>query len=183
MYTFRCRRIDRFGTDACCSPATPRTGVAVRRARRQQRHAGRRESRLEAGAVLPDSRRWRCSTAMTASASRAPREHPEFDPFNRFHYARERGSAVCSATRCWLCHAASVRAPARQQRPAVAADDAPREPAVDAEREAFAGAMVPGAPAADAPVPGSRDRSLAAESVPANSSICWCSLRYPRDGS
>ncbi len=80
VYTFQCRRMQHV-------PPRPRAvrrrrrapGVAVRRARRQQRHPGRRQSGLEARAgARRAARPSACSTATTPSAClRGRREHPD----------------------------------------------------------------------------------------------------------
>ena len=66
----------RSATAACCSRAMPRTGLAVRRARREQRHPGRRQSGVEARAgARRAGAAERCSTATTPSAPFAADEN------------------------------------------------------------------------------------------------------------
>ena len=99
-------------------------GVAVRGEGREQRHPGRRQSRLEAraragraGARTP-ARHLR----FRARAGRR-REHPQFDALDGFHHAKK--PRVAHVPRCGArsCEEARVRAPARQQRAAFGTGD------------------------------------------------------------
>ncbi len=104
--------------------------LAVRRARREQRHPGRRQPGVEARArderprAGPAARHLRCR----ARPGRR-REHPELDALHRLHHAEERGVADLPRRRPVAGEEVRVRAPSRQQRTALGADDTRRVPA------------------------------------------------------
>ena len=155
VYTFACLRM-------AALPARPRAvrrrfgarRVALRRARRQLGRAGRRQPRLEAGRRAQRARRpTRCSTATAPSANTRPTRTSATPPAPPTSSRPRATSAGCSATPCCeLSQAHPVRARARQQRAAVGAGDAGDSPLNTPDADAFDGAMVPGAPAADAPI-------------------------------
>jgi 3-(3-hydroxy-phenyl)propionate hydroxylase len=90
VYTFQCRRMGqvqprpRAVRRRCGAP-----GLALRRARRQLRHAGCRQPGLEAEAGARRQGPRGCSTATRRSALRRRREHHELDPLDRLHHAQE----------------------------------------------------------------------------------------------
>ena len=129
------------------------------------RRAGRREPGLEA-------RRWCCAAQAPRRAARqlrrrarirGRREHPQLDPRHRLHHAQERdqpavprrgagpGAATTPFART-LVNSGRLSVPATLHASPLNTPDA----------DAFDGRMVPGAPAADAPVHGRRQRRLAA---------------------
>ncbi len=80
----------------CCAP-----GVAVRRARREQRLPGHRQPVLEAGARAARAVAGLAARELRPRAGRGRRrEHPELDARDRLHHAEEPRSAAPSATRC-----------------------------------------------------------------------------------
>ena len=156
IYRFNCRRLDRFVHGRVIFAGDSRaSGVAVRRARRQFRRAGRREHRLEArgraerarpGPALLDSYEHRAHAG-------GRREYRPFDPLDRFHRAAfARPSARLRNAVLDACAALRVRAAHGQFRAAVGRDRL-RHAAVDAGRgRAFAASARLGAPAPDAPM-------------------------------
>ena len=146
-------------TAACSSPATRRTWC--RRSARAARTAASRMPTISSGSsssCSPGAPRSDCSTPTTPSASRPPTRTSSTrpaPPISSRPRARCRGRF---AMRCLALakHHAFAREP-RQQRPPVAAARAigyRRSTRRTGEGETFAGTMVPGAPAADAPVEG-----------------------------
>jgi hypothetical protein len=81
-------------TDACCSPATPRTCTRRWAARAQHRRAGCGEPGVEAGAGgqadVPDT----CSTPITPSATRSPPRVAQHDGAGRAHAPDDRTQAL-----------------------------------------------------------------------------------------
>ncbi len=128
--------------------------VAVRRARRQLRRAGRGQPRLEArGGAAAATRPTRCSTATPASASSRPTRTsaiPRAPPTSS--RPRARSAALFRDAVLDAGQAPRLCARAGQQRAAVGGRRTLRDsPLNTADAEAFAGLMVPGAAAADAP--------------------------------
>ncbi len=162
VYTFQCRRMQRFrhgrvlfAGDAAhvVSPFGARgANSGIQDADNLVWKLDARDPRARAGASARHLRR--------GAHLRGRREHPQLDAVDRFHHAEEHGVAHVSRCRARAREAPRVRAPARQQRPAVGAGDpcfiaAQHADDRDADFACGAGAMVPGAPAADAPVEGS----------------------------
>ena len=162
--------------------------VAVRRARRELGRAGRRQPGLEARRRAAAARRpTRCSTATPASANTRPtrtsatRRAP---PTSSRPRAR---SAGCSATPCWSSSKthAFARTLVNSGRLSVPAT-LHGSPLNTPDADAFDGAMVPGAPAADAPRRARRRqrRLAAARTGPRRrarrASRRWCSATATR---
>ena len=103
VYTFRCRRLARFRHGRVHLPRRRRArGLAVRRARLQLRHPGRRQPRLEAR--LRAARAWHpsaCSTATTRSASSRPTTTSATRPARPSSSRPRTRRAAPIATPCW----------------------------------------------------------------------------------
>jgi 3-(3-hydroxy-phenyl)propionate hydroxylase len=96
VYTFACLRMDRFRARPCA--LCRRRGawrVALRRARRQFRRAGRRQPGLEArGWCCAAGRRDPARQLRRRARTRGRREPAELDPRHRLHHAQERDLAA-----------------------------------------------------------------------------------------
>ncbi len=134
--------------------------VAVRRARREQRLPGHRQPRLEAragaGRATPRSA---CSTATTRSAPTPP-TRTSATPRARPISSRPRATLrACSATRYSSLRGSTPSRAAWSTAgacrcPQCSPSSALNTPDADADFAREPGAMIPGAPAADAPVTG-----------------------------
>ena len=153
---------------ACCSPATPRT--SSRRSARAARTAASRTRTTSAwklalvlGGQAPDAL---VDSYDAERTSAADENLARLDALDRLHHAEEPPRRAPSATRCSQLakrhpFARRLVNSGRLSTPAVLAGSPLNTPDRDDDFPVRPGAMLPGAPAADAPVQGDR-RAVAA---------------------
>ena len=170
-------------TAACCSPATPRTVFAVRRARRQQRRAGRRQPRLEAraGAARAGARGAARHLRRRARLRRPTRTSCNSTRATDFITPKSEVAAHVPRRGAGLARRASRSRARWSTAAACRCRDAGRVArSTRRTHDAFAGAMVPGAPAADAPVVRSARRLAAANIWMAVSTSSFSAMPFGR---
>ena len=102
IYTFQCRRLERFVHDRVIFAGDARAPrVTVRRTRRERRHPGRRQPRAGSSRSCCGSRARGAARQLRRRARPGGRrEHPSLDAQHRVHHAESRPSAARFATRC-----------------------------------------------------------------------------------